>query len=249
MKGLLAPSSPAKGEVTGLTPKRQQFLKDMVDHPELYVWGTDPEGSTGAIVRTLDKADRVNPVKPLPTDWAYQPFLLAEFHAGLKEAQPQLPGMRAVDKPRQMMVSWFALLYSDFICLTVPYARVLINKATQDESSFLIKDRLVNVVHKHWPQWFRDWAGAEWKETDDTLYYANGSSMAATGENVDDRAARGEQATVFFVDEAARHPRLREVVAAIYPMTSLILLVSTPEAGSPGSAYYAEILQRDSKDE
>ena len=241
MKGIFIEEK--RKPTTGLTPKRQEFLAAMIQDPSLYIWGCDPEEPSRSVVQTLDKADPANPFKPVPA-WPYWPFMLAEFHAGWLEAKPQLPGLRAVDKPRQMMVSWGALLFCEWIALSVPHARILVNKATQDEASFLIEDRLHKVVHKRWPDWFAEWAGAEWSATNDTIDYANGSSIAATGHNVDDRAARGEQASVFFVDEAARHPRLREVVAAIYPMTQLILLVSTPEAGSPGSAYYAEILER-----
>lgn len=246
MKGLFAGEPEAKTEaegLTGFTPKRQAFIEAMKQDPSLYVWGCDPE-TKQPIVQTVDKSDQVHPIKPLPT-WAYLPFLLAEFHSALKDAKPQLPSMLAVDKPRQLMVSWFSLLFCEWAALTRPYSRNLLNKATQDESAFMLEDRLVKVVHRHWPQWFAEWAGANWAASEDTIEYANGSSFAATGANVADRAARGEQANVFFVDEAARHPALREVVAAIYPMSQLILLVSTPEAGSPGSAYYGEILGRD----
>jgi hypothetical protein len=245
LKGIFADE--AADAVTGLTPKRQEFLAAMVKDPSLYVWGADPE--TGeAIVKTLDKATPQDPIKPFPT-WDYLPFCLAEFHQGLLDARPQLPGMRAVDKPRQLMLSWLALVFIDWVGLSLPYSRNLLNKATQEESAFMIEDRLEKIVHRHWPQWFKDWAGCRWSANDETMYYGNGASFAATGANVADRAARGEQATVFFVDEAARHPVLKEVVAAIYPMSQLILMVSTPEAGSPGSAYYAEVLGRNEREE
>lgn len=245
MKGIFAGGG--DDDITGITPKRQEFLDAMVKDPSLYVWGADPE--TGeSIVKTLDKATPLTPIKPFPT-WDYLPFCLAEFHEALKSAQPQLPGMLAVDKPRQLLLSWLALVFIDWVGLSVPYSRNLLNKATQEESTFMIEDRLEKIVHRHWPQWFKDWAQCRWSVNDETMSYGNGSSFAATGANVADRAARGEQATVFFVDEAARHPALKEIVAAIYPMSQLILMVSTPEAGSPGSAYYSEVLGRLEKEE
>ena len=243
LAGAFASGGRGREPVTGLTKKRQAFLNDMKQDASLFVWGTDPEEPQRTIVQTLDKATPQTPIKPMPM-WPYLPFALASFWNTFKKARPQLPGMRAVDKPRQLMMSWLALMFCEWVCLSMPYSRCLLNKATQDEAAFMLEDRLVNVVHRHYPDWFREWAGPKWSATDETIEYLNGSSFAATGANVDERAARGEQATVFFVDEAARHPQLREVHAAIYPMTQMILFVSTPEAGSPGSAFYAEILGR-----
>jgi hypothetical protein len=215
-----------------LTPKRRAFLEACEKDPSLYFWGKDPETDI-AIVRTKDTHDERNPIKPLP-EWEYLAFLLAQFYTNLKVV---------VDKPRQMMCSWVALLWLDWNCLFKPYRTCLLNKSTQQEAETMLLGRL-GVVHKFWPQWFAEWAQV--KEVRATPagyeYGRTGSVITATGENVDDRAGRGDQASIFVVDESARHPRLREVMAAIAPMARQIILISTPELGTPGAQYMAELL-------
>jgi len=215
-----------------LTQKRKTFLEDCAKDPALYVWGVDPETQL-AIVRTKDTHDEEHPIKPLP-QWDYTGFLFAQFAIHNKVI---------VDKPRQMMVSWFALLWLDYLCLFRDYRTCLLNKATQNEAETMLLGRL-GVVHKFWPKWFSDWAQV--KEVRSTPagyeYGRTGSILTATGENVEDRAARGDQASCFVVDEAARCPRLREILAAVAPMAKQIILISTPELGSPGAAYFAEII-------
>lgn len=231
MTDLWEAESEAKGPGDELTPARRAFLESCKGNPENYLWGKDPE--TGLhIVRTKDAHDSENPIKPLP-DWPYTRWTVKHF-ASMKN--------RVVDKPRQMMVSWFLLLWMDYNCLFLPYRTCYLNKSTQDEAEKMLFGRL-GVVHRYWPKWFADWARVrEAKQTGEIHYDATGSVIGATGENVEDRAARGDQAWIFGVDEAARHPRLREVVAAIAPMARQIILVSTPEMGSPGAAYMNEIL-------
>jgi hypothetical protein len=237
--------APEDGVGDTLTPKRLQFLKDCESNPLLYFWGTDPE--TGhPIVRTRDTHDAINPIKPLP-QWPYLFFVLARWVAGLDRVMlvAGLIAKHIVDKPRQLMVSWLALIWLDYNCLFKPYRTCLVNKATQDEAEKMLFGRLGTEkgVHKFWPKWFADWAQVREKVTTGELIYGRtGSVIQATGENVDDRAARGDQASIFFVDEAARCPRLHEIVAALVPMSQQVILVSTPELGSPGAAFFAEIL-------
>lgn len=216
----------------GLTPKRREYLEACEKQPAFYFFGADPE--TGEhLVRTKDTHDEANPIKPLP-DWPYHHFLLKEW---MREDVRK----HVVDKPRQLMVSWYLVLWMDYNCLFRPYRRCLLNKATEGEAQFMLRDRL-GIVHQYWPEWFKEWADSSFTKEDGWVYRRTGSSIAPTGENVDDRAARGDQASIFGVDEAARHPRLREVVAALMPMAKQVIMVSTPEAGTPGSAYFNEIL-------
>lgn len=238
---------PQEQPASGLSKARQEYLEACVEKPELYFWGKDPD--TGIpVVRTIDPHDRKNPVKGLP-DWAYQRFLVAAWFAGFfseqqDEAVGKMADRHAVDKPRQLLVSWLLAIWMDYIALFHPYQTNLLNKATEDEAKKMIQKRLEKGIHKNWPGWFKDWAQARWLKNDGVLEYGRTSSVvAATGENVDDRAARGDVASVFGVDEAARHPRLREVVAALMPMAKQVILVSTPEIGTPGSMYMAEILK------
>lgn len=215
-----------------LTPKRKEFIEACSKNAAFYFWGVDPE-TDQAIVRTKDTHDEVTPIKPLP-DWPYHHFLVKEW---MREDVRK----HIVDKPRQLMVSWYLLAWMDYNCLFRPYRRCLLNKATEGEAQFMLKDRL-SVIHTHWPEWFKEWAQSSFTKEEGWIYGRTGSSIAPTGENVDDRAARGDQASIFGVDEAARHPRLREVVAALMPMAKQVILVSTPEAGTPGSTYFNEIL-------
>lgn len=217
---------------TRLTPRRLEYLKACEGNPAFYFWGVDPE-TQKHVVNTKDAHDEVSPIKPLP-DWPYQKFLV-------KEWMRQDVRKHVVDKPRQLMVSWFLVLWMDYNSLFYPYRRCLLNKATEGEAQFMLLDRL-GIVHQYWPEWFKAWAKSTMTKADGVVYGRTGSSIAPTGENVDDRAARGDQASIFGVDEAARHPRLREVVAALMPMAKQVILVSTPEAGTPGSAYFNEIL-------
>lgn len=224
------------GSSSGLTPKRQKYLEACARNPGLYFWGTDPE--TGLhIVRTKDQLDEEDPIKPMP-DWPYLAFIVKQW------ARTDV-SKHMVDKPRQLMVSWLLMLWMDYMSIFKPFRRCLLNKATEDEAWFMLEDRL-GVIHRFWPEWFREWVEPlEQKAKHQFSYGRTGSSVAATGENVDDRAARGDVASVFGVDEAARHPRLREVVAALMPMSKQVILVSTPEAGTPGSAYFNEILREE----
>lgn len=198
----------------------------------LYFWGADPD--TGiAIVQTKDTHDEDHPIKPLPK-WPYLLFVLEHLASGA----PKL----IVDKPRQLMISWLMLLWLDYVCLVKMHRRCLLNKATFTEAEHMLYDRL-GIVHASWPQWFADWAQIrEWRTTGEMLYGRTGSSIQATGENVQDRASRGDQASIVFVDEAARHPYLREIIAAIAPMSKQIILVSTPETGSDGSRWMDGVL-------
>jgi len=234
--GLFDSDSGKKSSGSELTPKRVAFLEACAKNPGLYFWGTDPE--TGQhIVRTKDTHDEENPIKPLP-DWPYLAFTVKQW--AREDVKKHM-----VDKPRQLMVSWLLVLWMDYASVFKQYCRCLLNKATQQEAEYMLFDRL-GVVHKYWPAWFAEWVECEPKKTTGEYFYGRtGSSVAATGENVDDRAARGDQASIFGVDEAARHPRLREVVAALMPMSKQVILVSTPEAGTPGSQYFNEILMEE----
>jgi hypothetical protein len=239
------------GADVALTDERLAFLKGCEEHPEWYFYAVC-QGDEYPLVRTKDTHDEENPIKPLP-DWPYQKWSYQgfagnpEFWTTIDRPVPAGEWWRkiAVDKPRQVMVSWGLVLWMDYNSLFKPYRRCLLNKATEQEAEHMLFDRL-GVVHKYWPEWFKAWANCREKKTTGTFeYQRTGSSIAATGENVDDRAARGDQASIFGVDEAARHPRLREVVAALMPMAKQVILVSTPEAGTPGSQYMNEILNEE----
>jgi hypothetical protein len=225
---------PEKSDGAGdeLTPKRLSYIEQCRSDPASYFWGKDPESNL-YVVRTLDAHDKVTPIKPLPT-WPYLGFVLARFAHRKKVV---------IDKPRQLMVSWLLLLWFDYLCLFQPYRTCLLNKATMDEAKRMLFKRL-GVVHKHWPKWFADWAQVvELKSEGEIRYERAGGVIVATGENVEDRAARGDQAASSGVDEAARHPQLREVIAALAPMSDQMILVSTPELGTPGAQCFAEILK------
>jgi hypothetical protein len=239
------------GSDTRLTPEREAFLKACERDPLKYLYGVCGSDDH-PVVRTKDTHDEENPIKPLP-DWPYQRWSYLGFagdprfwtEQGMDVPEGEWARKFAVDKPRQVMISWGLVLWMDYNALFKPYRRCLLNKATEQEAEHMLFDRL-GVVHKYWPEWFRNWAGCVEKKTTGTFEYGRtGSSISATGENVDDRAARGDQASIFGVDEAARHPRLREVVAALMPMAKQVILVSTPEAGTPGSQYMHEILMEE----
>ena len=126
---------PQEKPASGLSKPRQQFLEACVEKPELYFWGKDPD--TGIpIVRTIDPHDRKNPVKGLP-DWPYQRFITAAWYAGFfnekaDEAVGKMADRHAVDKPRQLMVSWLLVTWMDYIALFHPYQTNLLNKATEE---------------------------------------------------------------------------------------------------------------------
>lgn len=232
---LFADAEAEAKEDTRLTGKRERFLEECRADPFLYVWGKDPE-TNRAIVLTKDAWDPLVPMKPMPT-WPYLFFVLRSFMQHNKVV---------VDKPRQLMVSWLMLLWFDWNALFLPYRRILLNKSTEEEASNMIRDRIDEAIHANWPAWFKEWAGAEWKQSEKRVYYnVSKSDVKATGENADVRQARGDQAWIFGVDEAALHPRLREVVAALSPMAKQTILVSTPELGHAGAAYMAEILKEE----
>lgn len=215
-----------------LTPARKQFLEQCREDPgglSLYIWGQDPE--TGKpICRTLD-AKSIPPIQPVP-EWPYLPFVLERFRA-----RPKV----VVDKSRQLFCSWLLFLYFDYLALFRDFHTLLYNKSTMDEAKKVLFKRM-GIIHQFWPQWFADWAQVSDARSEGQYRYGRtGSTIDATGENIEERAARGDQANVVAIDEAALHPRLREIVAAIVPMAEKIILISTPEVG-PGGAYISEIL-------
>jgi len=216
-----------------ITPARRRFLEQCEAEPGMYIWGKDPE--TGiSIVRTRDVHDEETPIKPMP-DWEYLKFVLGR----LKDSNHK---KKIIDKPRQLMISWLCLLWLDWTNLFKNHRHCMLNKASEAEADDMLFSRM-SVIHQNHPDWFRAWARVKhWPSAHKIKYMRTGSVTTATGENVQDREARGDQASIFLIDEAARHPYLREVVTAIIPMANQVILVSTPETGSAGSRYMHEIL-------
>jgi len=223
---------PAEDE---LTESRAAMIEAIRDDCALYWWGKDPE--TGdPLIRTLDAEDKENPIKVLP-DWPAHRHFLHRL-----ETQDRI----AVEKVRQIMFSWFVILWLDWQCRFHQYRFCAFSKSTKDEAKAVLKKRWDRVIEPHLPAWLRQHNKAKWTETEGVITYTGtNSSIITVGENVEERGSRGDQWNCFVVDEAACHPQLKELIAAAHPMSSQIIMITTPQHGQPGATYFENIIREE----
>ena len=227
-------SGPADGD---LTPKRLDWLARAAKDPHLYLWGKDPE-TDRPVIHTLDAFDKENRIKPLPLHkgkpWAVH-HELVEILAVRQESRV------LIEKVRQVMFSWFAVLLMDHLCRFAPYRRALFMKSTKDEAVKVVGERW-EVVNQHLPEWVKVHSPGTWMKSDGVVVFGKTESRIMTaGENVEEREARGDQIDKAVVDECALHPRLADIVGALEPMAAQIVLATTPQLG-PGALYVETII-------
>lgn len=228
-----------------LTPKRAKWIAKATEDPMLYLYGKDPETKT-PIIRTLDAFDLKNKIKPLPTKdgkpWPVHADLID--HIAVKRTQ-----RIAIEKVRQVMLSWFAIVLLDWQCRMHQYQRTIFMKSVDDESRKVLGDRW-ELIDKHMPAWLKLHSPGRWNKTDGTVTFSSMNSVIMTaGENLDEREARGDQIDVAVIDECALHPRLKEILTALEPMAYQIILITTPQHGQAGAVTFERIVTEGLKSE
>jgi hypothetical protein len=195
--------------------------------------GRDTDGTP--VVQTRDEADANAPVKPFP-DYEHLKRCAEVIFDGA--AYPML----FFNKPRQVMMTWCALLAGpDWFCRFQPARLWLVSKSTEEEAKVLLSDKIKHV-HIHLPPWVREMLPLEARPAHRFKYPATGSQVWAVAENAAEREFRGNTASGIVIDECAFQEHFREMVAAAIPMDGRIIALTTPNIGNDGATYCKEIL-------
>lgn len=203
-------------------------------HPWNYLTGRDTDGTP--VVWTKDEGDRAQPVKPFPLDKPY----LRRYLDLLMEDRPD-SRIILVDKPRQMMFSTVTLLFAHWDCLFHPARRWLLSKTTEDEASEMLSDK-IRYPHSRAPEWVRARLPLRDQPRGRAIYPKTGSYILAVAENVAEREARGGTASGVIVDEAARQATFESILAAVAPMASRVIAITTADIGTPGATAFRRLL-------
>jgi len=210
--------------------RRQRSLERWAIHPWNWLTGTDPD--TGrALILTKDESDIHAPLKPFPS----YPHLRAIVETIMAK------DMLFIEKPRQVMATWGAILTVDWFCRFRPSQLWLLSKSTQDEAKQIMRDK-VQHVQTHLPKWVQEELPVRMKPADRFTYEVTVSQLMAVAENAAEREFRGNTASGILIDECAYQDSFREMVAAASPMSGRIIAMTTATLGSPGSQYSREIL-------
>jgi len=222
----------SNGEAAGvMTPKRERLLKRWASHPWAFLKGKDEDGRP--VVTTVDPHDTRTPVKPFPTgkDWDYLRLLVRLFHSD--------EAVIGINKPRQILATWTALLVSSWECMFVDYRLWLLSKSTQTEANAMLKEKVVQTYGRM-PEWLRECIPMKAKASE-LSYHDGNSRFVAVASNVYVRQARGFTPTGMIIDEAAFQPSVRDIVAAVAPATKKLWIITTPDFGTPGADYCGEV--------
>jgi hypothetical protein len=139
---------------------------------------------------------RVMPFSPLVCYATIADFLDEKNDAGTWEHN-----LVAVEKSRQLMLSWICMLRLDWFCLLTPYSEcIMISKTKEDTQEMLLR---VTESHAVMPEVMRgilDLHGTRYKAG--SVRYANGSKILALPQR-GGQATRSTVPTAWFFDEAA----------------------------------------------
>jgi hypothetical protein len=231
---------------------RAGLLKRWASHPLYWLTAVDPTTTTGEglggvlegkefprgrpVVWTIDERDASAPAKPFPRDWEYLFRYIADIHRLEKII---------VDKSRQMYVSTATLLYLDYLCRFVPGRLCVLSKSTEEQAAAMLNDK-VRRMHTMLPEWLRRELPLRPRPRQRLPYPKTQSAIVAANEEAANRIARGNTASVMVIDEAAYQNRCGEIVAAVLPMASKLILISTANIGNPGARVMQHYMERES---
>jgi hypothetical protein len=125
--------------------------------------------------------------------------------------------------------------------MAVDARRWLISRTIEKDAMELIRDK----IRAPWslsPEWFK--AAVPISEAPMGLVHVENtdSYVQAVSENVANRSARGGTASGFLLDEAAFQDQSRDIITAAAPMTSRILMISTPSLRPGGRFMHKKIV-------
>lgn len=247
MQRLLAqgPSRAAEAASRELAEEREDLLAKWSLDPWDWLTGVDttylgddwPKGKP--IIWTQDEGDKSHPLKPWPGEGVKGKYL----HYYIDDIWFSTESVIWVDKPRQIMATWGALLVMDWDCRFHMARRVLLSKSTEDEAAELLRDK-PRFVHRLLPEWIRQRMPMTDKPAVLATYPETNSRFMAVAENVADRDARGGTTSTMLIDECARQARLESMIEAalgggvtnVNPIK--IIALTTAKATGPGSDYF-----------
>lgn len=223
-----------RGPRESLDDQRAALVRHWAAHPWNFLTGTDVDGRP--VVWTKDEGDRNNPIKPWPQ---HREFLRRYFDL----LQDDRIRVLFVDKPRQMMISTATLQFAHWDCLFHRGRRWLLSKRTEDEAAEMLTDK-VRYPYSNAPGWLREALPVLDRPYTRVIYPATSSYILAVAENVAGSEARGGTASGVIVDEAAFQSSTEEIVAAVAPMASKLVLVTTANLGNPGATFVHKHITR-----
>lgn len=222
--------------VGGLTWEQE----DAVEHWRLHPWNFKTAKWQGRpILWTKDERDDRAPLKPYPSHLKY----LQYYNDVLLNEDFIL-----ADKARQMYISTDTLLFLMWYCLFKDNRFCIVSKTKEDEAIKLLADK-VRVPASHLPDWFKREFPISAKPQKDVIFRKTDSHMLGVAENVADAEARGNTASIVFVDEAGFQAYFGSIVAATQPMVNKFIAVTTPNIGNPGAAEFKSYLDDEEESE
>jgi hypothetical protein len=213
----------------------EQRLALVAQWTDPWAWLTGKDTDGRPVIWTKDEKDRSAPLKPFPSHSRY----LRELVSVLKN-EPLV----AIDKSRQLYVSTTILLFDDHDSAFNVAVGTVLSKTKEEDACALLRDK-VRFPFRQMPQWVQQWRPITMKPEKRITYPQTGSETLAVAQNAAVGEARGRSARRAIIDEGAFQDELEEMVAAFKPMTSQIILCSSPNLGSPGAAYYFGLLERE----
>lgn len=216
-----------------LQEKRQELVASWKRDPWNWLAGKDTDGRP--IIWTKDEKDKSAPYKPFPSNLRY----LREFVKVLHN-EPLV----VIDKARQVYVSTTILLYDDWDSAWNEAVATVLSKTKEEDAVALLRDK-VRFPYSQLADWIRQLRPTRPKPEKRVDYPLTNSTTLAVAQNAAVGEARGRSARRAIVDEGAFQDELEDMVMALKPMTSQIILCSSPNLGSPGAAYYFNLLERD----
>lgn len=222
------------GDGSELTPERQALVDAWSLDPWAFLTATDPTSpGNPPVVLTKDETDDKRPYKPVPLDRPYTRILVHEFFGEEKRV--------FVNKPRQVMATWFACLSLYWYCLFNSGRKCFISKHKEEEASDLLRDK-IRHVHGRTPTWFQRAYPLSSEPVHRADFLRTDSDITAVGQNAAVAAFRGPTPSIVLIDEAAFQETFSAMLQAAHASASRLWVLTTPNVGNPGAAECRAIL-------
>lgn len=198
---------------------RDTIFTSISSHPWKLFTGVDWDGTP--LVRTKDEKDMTgNPFKPYPHEREYLKHMVYTM------MDPEIM-MLIIEKNRQIMASYTALMVSWWKILNLPAQNVFLSRRKKETSVKLLKDK-VRHTHILLPDWIKDRWQLTAEPKDVVTAIGTGSCITAVPETFADSESRGDSASEIIVDECAFQDHLAAILTSSLSMAKRITLISTP---------------------
>lgn len=201
--------------------KRKVLLAHMNEHPWNTLTAKDIDGKP--IVFTKDEKSGL-----------FRPFPDRDYlkHYVYTLMDPSI-AILIVEKNRQIMASFTALLVEWWRILHLEAQNVFISRKKKETSMKLIEDK-IRDTHRKLPKWLK----AEWRITEEPKDIIRcpdtGSQIMAVPMTFAKSESRGDSASSIVVDESAYQDELPNIMTAAISMARRITLISSPNARGLG---------------